>query len=114
MHQPSEAIDAGMLSCEENQGFFPSGGWNQHWLGDPNRGYGRHQPGGWAYSVLSWIEQQPLHDLGLGTTPSASASTALRHGADDPVADAAGGISLPDAPHADTLPLRRQGLGGNV
>src|SRR5262245_48362264 len=32
------------------QKFFPTGGWGWHWVGDPDRGFGNNQPGGWGYS----------------------------------------------------------------
>lgn len=47
-------------------GFFPSGGWTHHWVADPNRGFGKGQPGGWCYSLLPYLDQSALHDLGLG------------------------------------------------
>jgi len=56
------------LGHHEAQGFFPTGGWGYCWVGDPDRGFGRSQPGGWAYSVLPYIEQQALHQLGAGET----------------------------------------------
>ena len=43
--------------------FFPSGGWGWIWVGDADRGYGKKQPGGWAYSIMPFLEQQALHDL---------------------------------------------------
>ena len=45
-------------------GFFPSCGWGWIWTGDPDRGTGEEQPGGWTYALLPFIEQRALHDLG--------------------------------------------------
>jgi len=47
-------------------GFFPSGGWGWDWAGDPDRGYGLRQPGGWLYSVLPFIDQKNIWTLGSG------------------------------------------------
>src|SRR5690606_5907259 len=47
---------------------FPSSGWGYQWLGDPNRGFGKSQPGGWIYNSLPFMEQQAIHDIGLGMT----------------------------------------------
>ncbi len=44
--------------------FLPTGGWCHDWLGHPDRGFNKRQPGGWAYNVLPFVEQQALHDLG--------------------------------------------------
>ncbi len=58
--------------------WFPSDGWGDNWLGEPDRGYGLGQPGSWAYSVLPYIEQGALHDLGTGTTGTTLNTTRLQ------------------------------------
>ena len=42
------------------QKFFPSGGWGHLWIGDPDRGFGKAQPGGWIFSLLPYTENQQL------------------------------------------------------
>jgi prepilin-type processing-associated H-X9-DG protein len=54
------------------QGYLPSGGWSGAYTADPNRGYGRDQPGGWAYSVLAYIGEAPLRDAGQGESLTAA------------------------------------------
>jgi len=56
----------GSLNHHDAHGFFPSGGWGRHWVCDPDRGFGKRQPGGWAYHVLPFIESGDLHQLGAG------------------------------------------------
>ncbi len=57
-----------IIAHEEAQGFFPTGGWDWHWQGDPDRGFGLRQPGGWIFNVLPYMEQQALRDIGAGET----------------------------------------------
>jgi prepilin-type N-terminal cleavage/methylation domain-containing protein len=45
-------------------GFFPTGGWGWNWVGDPDAGFDKHQPGGWVYNILPYIEQPDIHALG--------------------------------------------------
>lgn len=56
---------AGQLHLDAH-GAFPSGGWGWNWTGDPDRGFGKSQPGGWLYSSLPFLEEAALHDLGKG------------------------------------------------
>ena len=46
----------------ERQKFFPSGGWGPKWIGYPEYGFGRKQPGGWLYSILPYLDQERLHN----------------------------------------------------
>ncbi|MGD9632919.1 MAG: DUF1559 domain-containing protein [Pirellulales bacterium] len=59
-------IALGCLLHVDTHKYFPSGGWALNWVGDPNRGYGKEQPGSWQYSILPYIEESAIHDLGKG------------------------------------------------
>lgn len=61
------------LNHESAHGFFPSGGWGWYWIGDPDLGAGKTQPGGWVFSILPYIEQQDTYMLGAGQTASQKA-----------------------------------------
>jgi prepilin-type N-terminal cleavage/methylation domain-containing protein len=61
-------IGLAALIHEDAHGFLPSAGWSWRWTGDPDRGYGKSQPGGWTYSILSYIERSNLRELGAGGT----------------------------------------------
>ena len=58
------------------QKFFPSSGWGYRWTGDPDRGYGPEQPGGWLYNLLPFLDEKLIHDAAKGLTGTAK-STAL-------------------------------------
>ena len=47
---------------------FPIGGWRRGFIGDPDRGFGFDQPGGWTYNMLPYVEGATIHDLGAGLT----------------------------------------------
>jgi type II secretory pathway pseudopilin PulG len=48
---------------------FPSGGWGENWLGDPDRGFGKEQSGTWTYSILPFMEQQAVFTSGTDGQP---------------------------------------------
>ncbi len=56
----------GCLNHEQATGRFPTNGWGFAWTGDADRGTDWRQPGGWVYNVLPYVEQQTLHNMGLG------------------------------------------------
>jgi hypothetical protein len=45
---------------------FPSGGWGAYWVGDPDRGFSKRQPGGWMYNLLPYMEYKGIHEMGKG------------------------------------------------
>jgi len=45
-------------------GHFPSSGWGYLWVGDPDRGVGARQPGGWIYNLLPFMSLDMIHDIG--------------------------------------------------
>ena len=59
-------IAVAALNHENTKNFLPSGGWGIAWTGDPDRGFGPRQPGGWIYSILPFAEEQSLYSLGAG------------------------------------------------
>jgi hypothetical protein len=58
------------LQHVQAQGIYPSGGWGYYWVGDPDMGYKRNQPGGWIYNTLPYMEQTNIHDIGVGQSDS--------------------------------------------
>jgi prepilin-type N-terminal cleavage/methylation domain-containing protein len=52
------------LSHESAQGFLPPAGWGWRWAGDPDRGFGENQPGGWNYCILPFLELESLYQMG--------------------------------------------------
>ena len=48
--------------------FFPTSGWGPNWVGDPDRGFGVNQPGGWCYNLLPFIDEKPIREFGRGLT----------------------------------------------
>ena len=61
------------MNHESAKKFYPSGGWGNNWQGDPDAGFGRHQPGGWAYSCMTFMEAGPLLEQAAGMNYNVSA-----------------------------------------
>ena len=64
-------IGLAVLQHEEVHEHIPSGGWHYRWLGEPERGVGKDQPGGWVFNTLDFLEQSATRELGLGLTGQA-------------------------------------------
>jgi prepilin-type processing-associated H-X9-DG protein len=68
------------------QKFFPSGGWAYNWTGDPDMGFGPSQPGSWAFSILPYMEESEVYNLGKGAIAgSAAKMNALAQQMETPV-----------------------------
>lgn len=57
------------LNLESANGHLPGDAWGWNWVGDPDRGVGRNQPGGWAYQVLDYIEESNVRNYGSDRQP---------------------------------------------
>ena len=86
-----------VLNHESQVKFLPSGGWSLYWLGDPDQGFGKKQPGGWIYSMMPYIENRHAVERGEGAAAGGEEATAGQGGA-----NAHAGIVLPHAPRPDT------------
>jgi len=69
------------LACMNHESalkYLPGGGWRACFLGNPARGSGIRQCGGWIYNILPYIEQSQLYNLTAnrtGTALSAAGAT---------------------------------------
>lgn len=57
---------------------YPSNGWGHAWVGDPDRGSGKRQPGGWIYQLLPYVEQSGLRQMGRGQPAAEKRQQATR------------------------------------
>jgi prepilin-type N-terminal cleavage/methylation domain-containing protein/prepilin-type processing-associated H-X9-DG protein len=69
-------IGLAALNHENAQGYFPSCGWGWAWVGDPDRGFGKKQPGGWIYSSLPYCEQMTIYNMPKVGAPGSTARKA--------------------------------------
>ncbi|MBN1851799.1 MAG: DUF1559 domain-containing protein [Pirellulales bacterium] len=81
-------------------GHLPAGGWGWWWIGDPDRGTGRGQPGGWVFNLLPYTEQQAIYDLQSGKTGTAKMDAATQM-ASTPIA----GLNCPSRRAAQPYPI---------
>ena len=78
-------LGLGFINHESTHKFFPSSGWGWRWNGEPDRGYGGDQPGGWAYSILEYIEEPAIRNAGKGVTPAAAKMEAMKAAVATPI-----------------------------
>src|SRR5262245_56477715 len=71
-------LSLGALNHENAHKFLPSGGWGFMWTGDPDRGVGATQPGGWPYSLLNFLEEGAVHAIGAGLSDAEKKAQTLR------------------------------------
>ena len=90
-------ISLAALNHEHVNRWLPTGGWSDCFVGDPNAGFGKLQPGGFFYNILPYMEQQALHDLALNAPRG---SQTLQPTIDADGADAGRDVHLPDPPPA--------------
>jgi prepilin-type N-terminal cleavage/methylation domain-containing protein/prepilin-type processing-associated H-X9-DG protein len=65
------------LAVESELQYLPSGGWGWMWAGDPDKGYGVAQPGGWHFNILPFMEYKGLHDMGAGMSATEKMAAGL-------------------------------------
>jgi prepilin-type N-terminal cleavage/methylation domain-containing protein/prepilin-type processing-associated H-X9-DG protein len=70
-------ISLACLNFESANKRFPAGGWGFLWMGDPDRGVGRGQPGGWIFQVTNYLEEGAVSQIGKGL-PAAQKKTELK------------------------------------
>ncbi|MDO4575710.1 MAG: DUF1559 domain-containing protein [Planctomycetia bacterium] len=98
------------LNHEATHGYYPSGGWDDNWVGDPDCGFGSLQPGGWAFSLLPYLEQNALFQLGADQK-FAEATTTQKEGVKQRLAVTVPLFNCPSRRAAILYPCR--GVSGN-
>lgn len=106
----------GSINHHDTHRHFQTGGWGWFWVGDPDWGFGKDQPGGWIFNTLPYIEQRQLHDLG-GNGIKIDTGQALRDqraAAMNVVTQPITIINCPSRRSVDTFPMstNRAGAGG--
>lgn len=57
--------------------FFPTDGWAPDYIGDPDKGVGWQQPGGWMFNILPYFDQMPIFQMQTGLSGTARAKAAV-------------------------------------
>jgi prepilin-type N-terminal cleavage/methylation domain-containing protein/prepilin-type processing-associated H-X9-DG protein len=63
---------------------LPAGGWQFQWIGDPDLGNGKDQPGGWIFQILDFLEEGSTRQMAAGL-PDAQKQQRLAEMAATPV-----------------------------
>ncbi|TWT85638.1 Type II secretion system protein G precursor [Posidoniimonas polymericola] len=71
-------LSLGALNHESAHKILPSGGWGYKWTGDPDRGVGETQPGGWPFALLDYLEEPGVASVGKGMPESEKQAALLR------------------------------------
>jgi prepilin-type N-terminal cleavage/methylation domain-containing protein/prepilin-type processing-associated H-X9-DG protein len=61
-------LGLGCMTLENSYKQLPGGGWGWAWVGDPDQGNDKKQPGGWAFNIMPYIEQSAIYKQGKGKT----------------------------------------------
>jgi len=97
-------IGLAFLTHHEAHGHFPTGGWGCAWLGDPDRGAGKSQPGGWVFNILPFIEQVALYELAADGDPN-TITSAQKAGAKQTMETPLAFMNCPSRRRALTYPF---------
>jgi prepilin-type N-terminal cleavage/methylation domain-containing protein/prepilin-type processing-associated H-X9-DG protein len=72
------------ISHEQANGYFPSGGWGDSWVGDSTRGFGHTQLGSWIYSILPYLDQLQLWQMSASDSTTYQLKNTITGAANDP------------------------------
>src|ERR1700752_1460812 len=65
-HNHLKQLSLAMQNYKTTQGAVPTGGWGWHWMGNPDGGYGKNQPGSWVYTIAPLIEEANVRTIAAG------------------------------------------------
>jgi prepilin-type N-terminal cleavage/methylation domain-containing protein len=92
-------LGLGILNYESARKELPSGGWGWHWMGDPDAGTGKNQPGSWIYQIAEHLEEANLRTVAKGL-PLAQKKTELMKLSQTPISV----MNCPSRRPTSTLP----------